>query len=478
MPTADTADRPPRPFHAGGELLLLEPSALEKLWPPFCEPDDEDDRQPYEVDGSLAIIEISGPLDQRSDWWRWWDGYDAIAKRTCAALNNDAIDVVALRIDSPGGVVAGCFEACDQILAAKAASGKRVVAIVDEMACSASFALACVADEILAPPSAVVGSVGVVATYMNVADALKENGVRVAVLSSGKQKADGSPYRPWSDEALARMKADIDYLAGLFFDRVAGARRMTAQAVQALEAGCFRGQAAIDAGLVDRVLPTADAYIHARNLAVQKRSQRPAGFTFSARVRAVSQEKQTRMKSIAITLGLPEEATEADVLAAIVKLKGIGDELCSTTGKGTSSEALGAVRGLVQTKAAYDLLLKAQAEQQHAAREAAVEAIWAEAVASGKRTPVQVEAARASRKAGTLVLDTDEKVAAYRAEIEASPSALPPTVRQAGDGALIGKPWGDMRLSERAKLRRENPQAAAALQKAHEDEQAQAKAKG
>lgn len=463
-----TTDRTPRAFHAGGDLLLLEPSALEKVWPPFCEPEDEDgeDGCLYERDGSLAIVEISGPLDQRSEWWRWWDGYDAIAKRTCAALNDETIDVVALRLDSPGGVVAGCFEACDQILAAKAASGKKIVVIVDEMACSAGYAIGCVADEILLAASAVVGSVGVIATYMNVADALKENGVRVAVLSSGKFKADGSPYRPWSDEALARMKADIDYLAGLFFDRVAKSRRMTVDAVKALEAGCFRGQAAVAAGLADRVLPTAEAYAYARTLAAQKRPQKPTGFTFSARARATS-PKETIMKSIALAFGLAEDAGEAEILAATVKLKGLSEELCAATGKASLAEALGAVRGLVQTKAAYDKLLEQQAAQQLAAREAAVEAIWAEAVAAGKRTPAQVEAARASRKAGTLVLDTDEKVAAYKAEIEASPSALPSSPAPSGGAAVVGKPWEELTTAEKHRLMNDNPEAYRALKEDH-----------
>ena len=165
MKTA-TIDRTPRPFHAGSDMLLIEPSALEKVWPPFCEPEDEDgeDGCLYKRDGSLAIIEISGPLDQRSDCWRWWDGYDAIAKRTCAALNDASVDVVLLRIDSPGGVVAGCYEACDQILAAKAASGKQIVTLADEMALSGGYAVAAVGDEILLSPSAEVGSVGVVYT--------------------------------------------------------------------------------------------------------------------------------------------------------------------------------------------------------------------------------------------------------------------------------------------------------------------------
>lgn len=461
----------PRAFDAGSELLLLDPSALEQVWPPFVEPDDEDDAPCFKLDGSLAIVQIDGPLDQRCEWW--WDGYDGVAKRCCAALADPQVGAVALRIDSPGGVVAGCFEAADTILKAKAASGKKIVCIVDEMAASAAYALACVADEILLPPSGMVGSVGVIATYTNLSDALKEAGMRVAVMASGKQKADGSPYRPWDDAAIARKQADIDYLAGLFFQRVATSRRMSVDAVKALEAGCFRGQAALAAGLADRVMPTADALTYAHALANQARAAAPRAIPrpfFSARASAAS-TKETLMKSIALSLGLTEEATEAEILAATVKIAGSSAELLTLTGKATVAEALGTVRGWQKTAEAHEVLVTQVAADKAAARAAAVEAIFAAATTAGKRTPAQVEAARASIKAGTLSLDTDEKVAAYKAEIEASPVVLPPGgsggPQAPAEGAVVGKPWEEMSTADKHRLLNDNPAAYKALREDH-----------
>lgn len=461
-----------RAFDAGGDLLLLLPAALNRRWPPFVSEPEPGDRPRYQRTGALGIVEINGPLDQRGShgYWSYWDGYEAIAARICAALLDPQVGCVVLRINSPGGVVAGCFEAVATILRAKAEAGKPIHVIVDEMACSAAYALACVADRIALPATGEVGSVGVVATYYNWLDELKQSGVRVAVLTSGEQKADGSPLVPWDKAMLARLQAEVDELAGLFFALVARARKASPEAIQALQAATFRGQAAVEAGLADAVQSPAEALDVAAAAALARRN--------ALLTTARAEKDRLTMKSIALALGLPEEASEADLLAATVKLKGASDELCAVTGKSSPAEALGAVRGLVQTKAAYDQLVAHQAEQQKAAREAAVETIWKDAVASGKRTPAQVEAARASRTAGTLVLDTDEKIAAYQAEIEASPSALPSSSKPASGGPLVGKPWGEMKPAERAKLRRENPQAAAALQKAHDDEQAQAKAKG
>jgi ClpP class serine protease len=454
----------PRAFDAGGELLLLQPEALERVWPPFCSPHDPERPGYARVDG-VAVVQIDGPLDQRGGYY-YWQGYEMVARRVCAALLDPQIGAVALRLDSPGGVVAGCFEACDLLLKAKAAAGKKIVAIVDECAASAAYALACVADEILLPPTGLVGSVGVIATYMNYHDALKNEGIRVAILTSGKLKADGSPLKPWDDAAMARKQAEVDYLAGLFFERVAKARRMKPDAVKALEAGCFRGAAAVEAGLADREMSPADAMAHAQELAAAQRASRSL---FSARASAVSPQG-TLMKSIALALGLAEEASEADILAATIKLKTSGDELLAATGKPTHAEALGAVRGLVATKEAYDLLVAQRAKEQEAARATAVADIFAMAISTGRRTPAQVEAAKKSIEAKVLVLDTDEKVAAYKAEIEASPAVLPGAhAGSAGappvppnEGSLVTKPFEEMSRAEKHRLYNDNPAAYAA----------------
>lgn len=206
------------------------------------------------LQGRYAVVTISGPLMQRATWW---DGYDAICQRFCDALA--ASDGVLLKIDSPGGMVAGCFEAVRSMLAAKKAAGKPVVAYVDEQCCSAAYALATVADSIVLPPSGSIGSVGVIATAAEMSQALKASGIRVAVVTSGARKADGHPAVPMTDGQIARLQADVDTLAGQFFDVVASARGMSKDAVRSLEAGVFLGSAGVDVKLADYVGNAADA---------------------------------------------------------------------------------------------------------------------------------------------------------------------------------------------------------------------------
>ena len=187
--------------------------------------EEEDDvgPAPFALAGDVAVVTVEGPLSQRA--WSCWmfrgDGYDAIVDRARAAFADPQARGVVLRLDSPGGEVAGCFEAVRALRAMARNAGKPLVAYVDEMACSAAYALACACDEIVAPDTGMVGSIGVIMSVASRAGELAARGVSVAVISSGKAKADGHPALPLADDARARLQADVDTLAGIFAAEVA-----------------------------------------------------------------------------------------------------------------------------------------------------------------------------------------------------------------------------------------------------------------
>jgi signal peptide peptidase SppA len=298
-------DTTPRTF-PGDEMMAVLPSALARLgmmpW------DEEDDEPPFDREGPVAVVCIDGPLLQRGGWC--WDGYEAISKRFSAALADRQTGSVLLKINSPGGVAAGCFEAVKALRAQASASGKRVFAYADEMACSAAYAMACIADEVWLPPSGDVGSVGVIATYLDVSKALETNGVRAIVTSTGARKADGHPMLPFSDDEIASLQARVDHLGSLFFSLVADARGMTPESVKALEAGVFSGQSAVEKRLADRVGSLADCLASAQAAASQRLSAPRAAFLSG-----------NPMNPILQTFGLDEKATDADVVVAAVALR-------------------------------------------------------------------------------------------------------------------------------------------------------------
>lgn len=257
------------------------------------------------LSGRYAVVTIEGPLMQRATWW---DGYDAIEQRFTEALAKS--DGVLLKIDSPGGMVAGCFEAVRSMLDAKKASGKPVVAYVDEQCCSAAYALATVADAIALPPSGMIGSVGVIATAAEMSQALKANGIRVAVVTSGARKADGHPAVPMTEAQISRLQADVNTLAGQFFDLVARSRGMSVDGVRALEAGVFLGAAGVDVGLADVVGNAADA------LALLDSKARRATKTFAASRQGTKHMDQT-IPEVTISVADHQAALDAAVAGAL-----------------------------------------------------------------------------------------------------------------------------------------------------------------
>jgi capsid assembly protease len=224
-------------------FLALHPQAFLDL---FIEVDDTEN----EIRGDVEIVNIRGPLEHHEGWW--CDSYEAIVDRVASACAGNAKTIV-LRVDSPGGDLFGCFDAARSMRAKCAAAGKKLIAYVDGHACSAAYALACAASEIHASETALLGSIGVLATRVDVTAADAAHGIGYALVASGSRKLDGHPHASLSAAELAATQIQVDALAELFFELVASLRGVDAKAIAALNAGTFHGALAVEAGLADRV---------------------------------------------------------------------------------------------------------------------------------------------------------------------------------------------------------------------------------
>jgi len=333
----------PASFRAGLDAALSRPLLLEEraldplrvsaggLRPLALEERDDEEGgpapEPFERDGDVAIVRVSGPLAQRA--WSCWmfsgDGYDAIVERGRAALYDSGTRSLVLRLDSPGGEVAGCFDAVRQIRAMAADAGKPVVAYADEVACSAAYALACAAGEIVVPDTGIIGSVGVIMAVTSRAGELAQRGVSVALITSGAAKADGHPALPLSDAARERLQGDVNALARLFAAEVSHARPLTAEQVLALQARTFLGAEAVNAGLADRVGTCSTAIARAREMAATRPMRTPTGASALTPTRNTTMpDALLRAQLDALRASLAVE-TDAEVPAAVSTLKKLAE---------------------------------------------------------------------------------------------------------------------------------------------------------
>lgn len=207
-------------------------------------------------EGQAVIIDIRGPLEQHSH--PWCDSYEDIIARTKAACASGAAGVV-LRFDSPGGMAAGAFECARQVRELCDAAKKQLHAFVEGDCCSAAYAIAACCQSITIGDAALCGSIGVLSARDDYSALNAQNGLRVALITSGARKADGHPDNPITDAELANTQAIVNSMGGVFFDHVAAYRPLTREAIEQLEAKVMHGNAAVSAGLADAVGSLANA---------------------------------------------------------------------------------------------------------------------------------------------------------------------------------------------------------------------------
>lgn len=251
--------------------------------------------------GAVGVVDVGGPLSQRA--WFFGDGYDAIEARFEAAMADPDLDSVVLRIDSPGGEVAGLEEAVARMQGKKT---KPVVAYVDEFAASAAYWIAAaVADEIVVPPSGEVGSIGVIAAWLDMSEALEGQGVKVHVHRSPDGKAPGMPMAPVEDVANERMAEGVAQAADRFVAAMSKARGLDKKTIRGFDAATFGGKKAVEVGLADRV-GSLDTAIKAAGTAARKKKM---------------------ANDLRSTLGLDAEATDEQLLAKAAELAAAAAQL-------------------------------------------------------------------------------------------------------------------------------------------------------
>lgn len=167
-------------------------------------------------------------------------------------------DEVLVRIESPGGVVPGYGLAASQLRRLRDA-GVRVVASVDKVAASGGYMMACVANEILTAPFAVLGSIGVAAPVPNIHRLLNKHGIDYEDMTAGEYKRTVSPFGEITEEGRRKFQEQLEDTHVLFKEFVR-ANRPQLDVDKVATGEFWHGSRAVELGLADRVI-TSDDYL-------------------------------------------------------------------------------------------------------------------------------------------------------------------------------------------------------------------------
>jgi ClpP class serine protease len=254
--------------------------------------DDDDDDETDDGDDYVALVPVRGPLVQReeADLCGFVAGYDGIAARMIAALDDPKCVGVVLVIDSPGGDAAGLEEAATRVARVRDASGKPVAAYVDELAASGGYWLATSMANagIYLPRGGGVGSIGAFTAHVDESAALEQDGFKVTLVQDPPGKTAGTPTEPLDDVGRARMVARVADVTSRFMSAVAAARGMSVEAVRELDGAVVYGPAAVAAGLADDVATLEQTISKVASAAAERNRNMNIRSTLAALIHAPS----------------------------------------------------------------------------------------------------------------------------------------------------------------------------------------------
>lgn len=207
----------------------------------------------------VAVLEISGAIGQQVR------GLDMV--RTIRGLANDhRVKAVVIEIDSPGGSAPVSDAIFRQLR--KLSKKKPTVASIMGSGLSGGYLVACGARHIIAMPTSLVGSIGVIFTRPVVKELLTKIGVRVDMTYEGKLKGMFQPWHEPTPDEQAKVKELTDEYYDWFVNSVAEARGLDAARVREYATGeVFTGAKAMEIGLIDELGDFETAVKMARTLA-------------------------------------------------------------------------------------------------------------------------------------------------------------------------------------------------------------------
>lgn len=216
----------------------------------------------YYKDSGLGVININGPLTNKSTGWEAFCGgtsYESI-KEDFEALLEEGAKTIAFIVESGGGEAYGMMDTGNYLRRLADENGVKIVSYIDGLSASAAYGLTAISDEIISNKSSEIGSIGVLIRLMNDSKALEKEGYERTFITAGDEKipfaADGSFRKEFIDD----LQYKVDTLYQEFVEYVAEHRNISIEAVRNTQAKTFLAGDAVRLGLADKLMTQEEFY--------------------------------------------------------------------------------------------------------------------------------------------------------------------------------------------------------------------------
>lgn len=246
-----------------GLFIMLILVSTAKIWTPNIEMNTSGPGKYSEVtvEGSgthkIAMIPVDGIITDRPLQQLFYDRPSLVRSVTDQldrAASDDMVKAVILEINSPGGGITATDTLHDEILRFKEKTGKKIVVYMKDVAASGGYYIAACSDRIIAHPTSITGSIGVIMMLFNFEGLYNWLGISEKVIKSGALKDMGSSIRQPTEEEEKLFKEIIMEMHNRFINVVSKGRGMPREEVTDLADGrVYTGQQALDNGLIDAI---------------------------------------------------------------------------------------------------------------------------------------------------------------------------------------------------------------------------------
>ena len=171
------------------------------------------------------------------------------------AADDERVKAIVLRVNSPGGGVTASDDVYGEIVRFKNERKVPVVAALGDVAASGGYYVACAADRIVAHPTTVTGSIGVIMTSLNLEGLLAKVGVRNQTFKAGEHKDILSPLRGATAEERRIIQSILDDLHARFVSVVREGRPKldVSRLAELTDGRILDARQALAAGLIDQI---------------------------------------------------------------------------------------------------------------------------------------------------------------------------------------------------------------------------------
>jgi protease-4 len=259
------------------------------------------------ISDKIAIITVDGLImNQEGDgFFRSENPVSFFVEQLDKAQADADVKAIIIRINSPGGGVTASDIMYQRLMRLRAARKVPVIAAIEDVGASGAYYIACGSDTIIATPTSVTGSIGVIMQTISFAGTMDKLGITAKAITSGHFKDMLNPLKPLAPDDAQIVQAMVnEYYEGFVKVVAAGRPKMDAAKVRELADGrVYTGRQARDLGLVDSLGYMEDAIAAAKKASGSQRVKvvmyhRPLGYKANAYSAAPAAPPQARQYNL------------------------------------------------------------------------------------------------------------------------------------------------------------------------------------